>query len=99
MSQHPEIEAKIVEELDSLELLVTPTRPRPRSVEYADLAKLDYLQCVVKVMYHCDCPWNLNPSAVDILTWAVPNTDVMLWIIILRLFSSSGAHLAFCTHE
>ena len=70
MSQHPEIEAKIVEELDSLELLVTPTRPRPRSVEYADLAKLEYLQCVVKVLY-------LNPRAMSILTWTVPNSDVM----------------------
>ena len=36
-------------ELDSLELLVTPKRPSPRSVTYPDLAKLEYLQAVVKV--------------------------------------------------
>ena len=75
MSQHPEIESKIVEELDNLELLVTPTRPQPRSVEYADLAKLEYLQCVVKVPYPCDYPWYLNISAMSILTWDFPNSD------------------------
>lgn len=49
ISQHPEVEAKIVEELDSLELLITPERPRPREMVYADLSKMVYLNAVIKV--------------------------------------------------
>ena len=36
-------------ELDALELLVTPRRPRPRALEWADLGRLAYLQAVIKV--------------------------------------------------
>ena len=43
------MEAKILEELDSLELLITPERPRPREMVYADLSKLVYLNAVIKV--------------------------------------------------
>ena len=49
LTQNPEVEAKVVAELDSLELLVTADRPNPRKVTYADLAKLEYLQAVIKV--------------------------------------------------
>lgn len=49
MSQHPEVEAKVETELDDLGLLATLERPNPRSVEYADLSKLTYLSCVIKV--------------------------------------------------
>jgi len=49
LTQNPEVEAKVVAELDALELLVTPGRPNPRPVTYPDLAKLEYLQAVVKV--------------------------------------------------
>lgn len=49
MTQHPEVEAKVVAELDALELLVTPGRPNPRPVTYTDLGKLEYLQACVKV--------------------------------------------------
>lgn len=49
LSQHPDVEAKILAELDANELLVTPTRrPTPRRVEWADLAKLVYLQAFIK---------------------------------------------------
>eukprot|EP00884_Botryococcus_braunii_P006038 jgi/Botrbrau1/15435/Bobra.43_2s0060.1 len=48
LSQYPEVEAKVLEELDSLELLVTPERPNPRSLEFADLGRLVYLQAVIK---------------------------------------------------
>ena len=50
LTQNPEVEAKVVAELDSLELLVTPDRPNPRKVTYADLSKLEYLQAVIKVL-------------------------------------------------
>ncbi len=39
----------MVEELDQLGLLVTPDRPQPRPLEYADLARLTYLNCVIRV--------------------------------------------------
>lgn len=35
-------------ELDALELLVTPSRPQPRELEWADLGRLTYLQAVIK---------------------------------------------------
>ena len=50
ISQHPEVEAKILEELDLLELSINPERPRPRPLTYADLPKLAYLQAVIKVL-------------------------------------------------
>ena len=52
ISQHPEVEARIVEELRSLDLLATPERPRARALEYADLGKLVYLSSAIKV---CVC--------------------------------------------
>ena len=48
LSQHPEVEAKIVAELDAAELLATPSRPQPRKLEWADLNKLVYLQAFIK---------------------------------------------------
>lgn len=48
ISQHPEVEARIMEELDGLGLLVTEERPSPRELEYADISKLTYLAAVMK---------------------------------------------------
>ncbi len=53
VSQHPEVEAKICQELDQHELLVTADRPNPRKVTYDDLGKLTYLDMAIKV---CACP-------------------------------------------
>ena len=47
--QHPEVEARVAAELAAAGLLATPERPQPRSMEHADLARLTYLQCVIKV--------------------------------------------------
>lgn len=47
--QHPEVEAKVAAELAAAGLLATPERPQPRCMEHADLARLPYLQCVIKV--------------------------------------------------
>jgi len=47
--QHPAVEAKVAAELDALGLLATPDRPQPRCMEHADLARLTYLQCIIKV--------------------------------------------------
>jgi fatty acid synthase len=48
VSQHPGVEARLVAELDAEGLLATPTRPHPRPVSYADLARLPYLAAVCK---------------------------------------------------
>lgn len=49
LSQHPEVERKLAQELDAAGLLVTPERPHPRPMEYADLGQLTYLSWVCKV--------------------------------------------------
>ncbi len=48
ISQHPEVEAKVVAELKGAGLLATSENPKPRAIEYADLAKLPYLGWVCK---------------------------------------------------
>lgn len=55
LSQHPDVEAEVVAELDELELLVTAERPHPRKPEYADIARLTYLKCMIKVLH-----WSLS---------------------------------------
>ena len=49
VSQHPEVEQKLMAELDSLQLSITPQRRHPRKMTYADLNRLTYLQAVIKV--------------------------------------------------
>ena len=49
ISQHPEVEKKILAELDDLHLLKTEQNPKPREMTYADLSKLTYLNAVIKV--------------------------------------------------
>ena len=49
VSQHPQVEAKIVEELKSLDLLATPKQPQPRPIQWDDVPKLTYLTAVIKV--------------------------------------------------
>ncbi len=64
--QHPEVEAKVAAELDVLGLLATPDRPQPRCMEHADLSRLTYLQCIIKVRccpgisLHCHCGLRLG---------------------------------------
>ncbi|BDA50154.1 Cytochrome P450 3A13 [Coccomyxa sp. Obi] len=48
LSQHPEVERKLAQELDAAGLLVTPERPHPRPMEYSDLGRLTYLSWVCK---------------------------------------------------
>ncbi|KAK9801866.1 hypothetical protein WJX73_003752 [Symbiochloris irregularis] len=48
LSQHPEVEEKLLRELDALELLATPSRPHPRPVSPQDLGRLSFLQAIIK---------------------------------------------------
>ncbi len=49
VSQAPDVEARIVEELASLDLLATRARPAPRPIQWEDTGKLAYLNNVIKV--------------------------------------------------
>ena len=49
LAKHPQAMAKLEAELDAAGLLVTAQRPRPRAITFADISKLRYLDCVVKV--------------------------------------------------
>ena len=51
MSQHPEVEAKIVEELKQHDLLATIEQPNPRAIQWDDIPKLTYLNAVIKVTF------------------------------------------------
>lgn len=48
VSQHPEVEAKIVEELRQHDLLATAEQPNPRAIQWDDIPKLTYLNAVIK---------------------------------------------------
>ena len=75
VSQHPEVEAKILAELEGLELSITPQRPRPRKMTYADVNQLTYLQATIKV-----------PS----LSWSLPNAAILTSLILTSLLSSAA---------
>ena len=49
ITQHPEVERKVLAELDTHGLLVTPDRPNPRPLEWDDLGKLTYTNNCIKV--------------------------------------------------
>lgn len=51
LSQHPEVQAKVLQELQSLGLAASPKQPQPRQLSYSDLGELAYLQAVVKVPF------------------------------------------------
>ncbi|KAK9904844.1 hypothetical protein WJX75_003698 [Coccomyxa subellipsoidea] len=65
ISQHPEVEAKIMAELDSLELAITPQRPSPRPLTYADLPKLAYLQATIKEVLRMYPPVGIGQLSVS----------------------------------
>eukprot|EP00884_Botryococcus_braunii_P007185 jgi/Botrbrau1/16468/Bobra.0142s0062.1 len=64
LSQHPEVEAKVLEELDGLGLLVTPENPNPRRIEWADLGKMAYLQATIKEVLRMYPPVGLGQVRV-----------------------------------
>ena len=50
ISQHPDVERKVLAELDAVGLLVTPERPNPRPMEWDDFGKLSYTNACIKVL-------------------------------------------------
>eukprot|EP00884_Botryococcus_braunii_P008647 jgi/Botrbrau1/17784/Bobra.0127s0037.2 len=48
IARYPEIEARIMAELDGLGLLATPIEPQPREMRLDDLSRLPYLDAVIK---------------------------------------------------
>ena len=62
MSQHPAVETRLAAELDAAGLLVTRACPQPRALAYADLSRLTYLQCVLKVGHPSLHPWHARAA-------------------------------------
>lgn len=54
ISRYPEMESRIVAELEYLGLLASPWDPKPRELRLEDLSKLTYLNAVIKesMRYH-----------------------------------------------
>ena len=48
MTQNPEVEARVLLELESLGLLATLANPAPRPLTFEDLGKLVYLNAAIK---------------------------------------------------
>eukprot|EP00884_Botryococcus_braunii_P004549 jgi/Botrbrau1/14095/Bobra.182_3s0040.2 len=48
ISRDPEVEAKVVQELDGLGLLASPSNPDPRDITWEDLDRVPYLSRVIK---------------------------------------------------
>lgn len=48
LSQHPDVEENLVRELATHGLLATAEHPEPRPVEFEDLNRLVYLECILK---------------------------------------------------
>ena len=49
LAKNPKSMARLVAELDAAGLLVTDQRSRPRTFTYADISKLRFLDCVIRV--------------------------------------------------
>lgn len=49
LAKNPKSMARLVAELDAAGLLVTDQRLRPRAFTYADISKLRFLDCVIRV--------------------------------------------------
>ena len=74
ISQHPEVEAKIVEELQALGVMPSAERPQARELTYADTCELTYLQAVIKVRALLDPARTMvYPTATGRVTSATPS--------------------------
>ena len=68
LAKQPEVMAKLEAELDAAGLLVTAQSPRPRAFTFADISKLRYLECVIKVAHKfASClAWNCWQPVSDL---------------------------------
>ena len=48
LAAHPQLQAKLAQELDEAGLLASPSRPEPRPLTHADLTALPYMDAVIK---------------------------------------------------
>ncbi len=70
ISQHPEVEKKILAELEELQLLKTAQNPKAREMTYADLSKLTYLNAVIKVLQLLPCmAVKIVVSCLSVFSW------------------------------
>ena len=67
ISQHPQVEARLLEELRDLELMCGGAG-KPRKLTPTDVQRLAYLHCVIKVCFICIYPcesalWSCAPQS------------------------------------
>ena len=48
ISVHPEVEAKVLKELQALQLMLSAEQPQPRVMTYDDIVKLTYTSNAIK---------------------------------------------------
>lgn len=48
ISMHPEVEAKVIAELEAQQLMPSAELPQPRPMEYDDIVKLTYTSNAIK---------------------------------------------------
>ncbi len=58
LAAHPEQERALAEELDRAGLLAAPANPTPRPMNFADLARLTYLDGVWKLIDSLSADWD-----------------------------------------
>ena len=71
--QHPQAMARLEAELDAAGLLVTAQRPQPRAFTYADISKLRYLDCVIKVRVQSYEPRGVLVSPQPMMACSFPS--------------------------
>ncbi|KAK9812980.1 hypothetical protein WJX72_006775 [[Myrmecia] bisecta] len=93
ISQHPEVEAKIVAELGALGLLVTKAGGQPRAMTYEDLGKVSYLTSAIKEAMRMlpsasDGSFRESKRRVKMGGFEVPK-GVVVWIPFYSMHNSS----------
>ena len=69
ISVHPEVEVKVLAELQALQLMPSAAQPQPRLMTYDDLAKLTYTCNAIKVSPYRSRFLSLYPPLYDV--WQV----------------------------
>jgi cytochrome P450 len=85
---NPDVEAKVVAELEQQGFLASPPRPQPRTLEYDDIPKLPYLAAVVNETMRIlpVCPSRVVKQIVTQHCWEMMMMVVMVMVRILVIW-------------
>ena len=74
ISQHPEVEARIMAELRALGVMPSAEHPQARELTYADTCELTYLQAVIKVRPLHTLEWVMGHPAATTSLCILPSS-------------------------